>query len=192
MASLLTTLNTQTGSDDDALALKARQDRAAFAELYRRHFERVFRYLMAHTGSREEAQDLAAITFMAAMESLPRYEPRGKFLAWLLAIARNKAAMHHRTRKPQVPLESAHEIADPSPSPEALASRRLQGEQIARLLAGLPGERAEAIRLCIFSDLSAVEAGQVLGKSAAAVKMLVHRGLKDLRSSLLVSPMEEQ
>lgn len=142
MGSLLTTLNTQTVSDDDALALKAQRDRTAFAALYHRHFERVFRYLLAHMGSREEAQDLTALTFMAAMESLHRYEPRGKFLAWLMAITRNKAAMHHRTRKPQVSLDSALEIADPSPSPEALAARRLQGEQIARRLADLPGERA--------------------------------------------------
>ena len=192
MTSILTTMIPPPGADDEALVLRARENRAAFAELYHRHFDRVYRYHMAHTGSQEEAQDLTAITFLAAMESLPRYQPRASFAAWLLGIARHKVAMHYRSRKPVVPLDSALEIADPTPSPEALAARRLQGEQVSRALAGLSTERAEAIRLCIDSDLSAAEAGQVLGKSAAAVKMLVHRGLKDLRNALLVSTVEEQ
>ena len=41
-------------------------------------------------------------------------------------------------------------------------------------------ERAEALRLCLLGELSDAEAGEVLGKSEAAVKMLIHRAVRDL------------
>ena len=46
----------------------------------------------------------------------------------------------------------------------------------------LSSDRAEALILCFFSELSFTEAASVLGKSEAAVKMLVSRGLQDLRA----------
>jgi len=48
----------------------------------------------------------------------------------------------------------------------------------------LTPERAEAIRLRIFGELSAVEVAQVMGRSTPAVKMLIHRGLNDLRNAV--------
>ena len=42
-------------------------------------------------------------------------------------------------------------------------------------------ERADAIALCFFSELTYAEAGLALKKSEAAIKMLVARGLQDLR-----------
>jgi DNA-directed RNA polymerase specialized sigma24 family protein len=55
---------------------------------------------------------------------------------------------------------------------------------VSRALRQIAADRAEAIELCIFGNLTAVEAGQVMEKSEAAVKMLVMRGLKDLRRRL--------
>ena len=49
---------------------------------------------------------------------------------------------------------------------------------------GLPSERAEAITLRIFGDLRMADVARVMGKSEAAVKMLVSRGLADLRARL--------
>jgi len=47
-------------------------------------------------------------------------------------------------------------------------------------------ERAEALVLCLFGGLSLAEAAQSVGKSEAAVKMLVHRGLCDLQERLAI------
>ena len=48
----------------------------------------------------------------------------------------------------------------------------------------LPADRAEALALRLFAGLSAAEAAQVMGKSEAAVKMLVHRAVRDARARL--------
>lgn len=178
--------------DDETLAVRAIDDQAAFTELYRRHFTKVYRYHVAHAGNVPDAQDLTAETFMAALENLKTYRGKGSFCAWLFGIARHKVAMRFRSRKPEVSLEDAIGFADPSPGPELVAGQSLQLTQVFKYLRELTPERAEALVLCIFSDLTAAEAGQVIGKSEAAMKMLVFRGLKDLREKCSFCLQEEK
>ena len=59
------------------------------------------------------------------------------------------------------------------------------------MLALLPEERADALSLRFFSDLSLAEVAQVMDKSEAAVKMLVYRGLQELRDRLGPVALEE-
>lgn len=176
-------------NNDPELARLAVRDGAAFAELYHRHFSRVYRYLVAACGNTTDAQDLTAQTFMAALEGISSYRGESSFFGWLLGIARNKTARHFRARRREVSIESVGEISDSTPSPETLAGKRLELEQVSRALQKLAPERAEAIRLYIFADLSAAETAQAMQRSPAAVKMLVLRGLRDLRRQLL--PLQE-
>ena len=66
-------------ANDEGLAQAARQDPAAFAELYHRHFTRVYRYHIARTGNITDAQDLTTLTFLAAMEGIASYRGSGAF-----------------------------------------------------------------------------------------------------------------
>ena len=174
-----------TTSDDETLAHQARDDPEAFGELYRRHVLRVYRYHFARTGGVHDAEDLTAQTFLSALEGIAGYRGSGGFLAWLMGIARRKLAMSYRNRKSNVFYDAIAELPDSAPSPEAVASKRLQLEQISRALAGITPDRAEAVLLCIFADLSAAEAGCVMDKSPAAVKMSLMRGLRDLKKELV-------
>ena len=170
--------------DDETLALQGTTAPAAFGELYRRHFQRVYRYHLAHTGDQADAQDLTAQTFLAALEGLGSYRATGSFGAWLFGIARRKMALHFRSRAKEAPLELAEALADGAPLPETVAGLRLQMAGVSRALRRISPERAEAIELCIFGELTAGEAGQVMNKSEAAVKMALMRGLNDLRLRL--------
>ena len=77
---------------DAALAERAAGDPELFGTLYRRHFGTVAGYLFRRTGDATLAEDLAADTFLAAWEALPRYRDAGvPFRAWLLRIATNRA-----------------------------------------------------------------------------------------------------
>jgi RNA polymerase sigma-70 factor (ECF subfamily) len=98
----------------------------------------------------------------------------GPYITWLIGIASRKRALFFRRsgNKPQVPLDA----------PDKAAARRLQMDQLIGALRTISQDRAEAIILCFFSELSTSEAGQVLGKSEAAVRMLLSRGLHDLRT----------
>jgi len=177
--------DTASTSDDDALAQAAIQDTAAFAELYRRHVQRVYRFFLVRFGDAYVAQDLTAQTFLAALEHIAHYQGAGEFRAWLMGIARNKAADHLRGRHSALPLEAAVDVADTTPSPEDIVLAQMQLEQVTHALQVLAPDRAEALALRIFGGLTVVEVSQVMGKSPAAVKMLVHRAVHDLHERLM-------
>ncbi len=191
MNSLSDLSSQEAAVDDAALASRASQDPAAFSPLYRRHFQRVYRYHISRTGNEADAQDLTSQTFMAALEGIASFRGTGSFLAWLFGIARRKLALRFRSRMLEVPLEAASRLPDPAQSTEGTASQRIQLAQISRSLLNMTPERAEALALCLFGDLTAAEAGKVMGKSEAAVKMLVFRGLKELRETYSPALLEE-
>ena len=170
-----------TAANDLALARNALADEDAFAELYRQYVPRVYRYHMAHTGNVKDAEDLTSQTFISALEGLKSYRGDGSFAAWILGIASKKRLMFFRGRKPEVPLDDALHLPSPSLPTDRAAHQRLRLESLARALKTISPERAEAVVLSYFGGLSNQEIGATLRKSEAAVKMLVSRGLQDLR-----------
>ena len=193
MSTLMEIKTKEPLNDDVHLAHQARTDAEAFAELYRRHVTSVYRYHMAHTGDVKDAEDLTSQTFMAALEGIRSYRGTGSFAAWIMGIASRKRALFFRKSKPEAPLEAALHIPTPSLPTDKAAARRLQLEQVHHALKQISPERAEALTLCFFGGLNSKEAGHVLGKSEAAIKMLISRGLNDLRTrtSLALEVMYE-
>jgi RNA polymerase sigma-70 factor (ECF subfamily) len=186
----MSTLNLPCAADpemDNTLARSACQHPEAFAALYQRHLLKIYRYHLVQTGNVADAQDLTSQTFMAALEGIAGFRGAGSFVAWLMGIARRKCALFFRQRKPEVSLETAGDQPGLDVPAEQSVGERLQVEQIQRALRTLKPDRAEALVLCLFGELTAAEAGRVLGKSEAAVKMLVFRGLRDLRPQLAQS-----
>lgn len=182
MTTLMTIRNQYPAMEDAGLAMEARADPEAFAELYRRHVLNIYRYHLAHTGNARDAEDLTSQTFMAALEGIHSYRGTGPYITWLIGIASRKRALFFRGRKPEVPLESALHLPTSGLPTDQAATRRLQLDQVLRALQTISRDRAEALILCFFSGLSTGEAAQVLGRSEAAVRMLISRGLQDLRT----------
>ena len=79
----------ETGETDAALAVRARVDREAFAALYARYVDPVYRYSLSRLGDREAAEDATSQVFVHALAALPRYREQGSFRSWLFAIAHN-------------------------------------------------------------------------------------------------------
>jgi RNA polymerase sigma-70 factor (ECF subfamily) len=173
-------------TDDDVLAQQARHEVEAFAVLYRRHLQRVYSYALSRVGNTHDAQDLTAQTFLAAMQALASYEPRGMFSAWLLGIARRKAVDHYREAQADLPIEDVELISESVDRVDDTVIERLQMEEVAALLDKLNVDRAEALRLRYFGELKIWEIAQVMDKSEGAVKMLVPRALDDLRKMLTI------
>jgi len=182
MSSLLMAEKAEDPSLEDLqLVREAAANADVFAELYQKYVTRVYRYHMAHTGNVKDAEDLTSQTFMAAMEGLRSFRGSGTFAAWILGIASKKRLMFFRGRKPEVPLEAALHIPNPGLTTDKAAYQRLKLESLSRALKKISADRAEAIALSYFGGLSNKEIGQLLNKSEAAIKMLISRGLQDLR-----------
>jgi len=185
MTTLMTLRQSQFPSMDDAsLAHEARTDPQAFAELYRRHVRSIYRYHLAHTGNVKDAEDLTSQTFMAALEGIRSFRGSGPYITWLIGIASRKRALFFRSKgsQPEIPLDAAIQVQSSSLPTDKAAARRLQMDQLIAALRSISRDRAEAIILCFFSELSTSEAGIVLGKSETAIRMLISRGLHDLRT----------
>jgi RNA polymerase sigma factor (sigma-70 family) len=166
--------------DEAALVEAARSDPAAFTTLYRRYVTPVYRYLYKWTGSPAEAEDLTLQVFMGALEGLARYRAQGNFAAWLFTIARRKAIAAYRRQHSNLPLDAAEQVSGPAGDP---LERVVQGEQMERmaaLFAGLDEEQRELLRLRFSAGLGYAEIGALLGRSQAAVKMAIHRLLRQM------------
>src|SRR6267378_1878603 len=119
------------------------------------------------------AEDLVAETFLAAFRSARGYRGSGPVKAWLVGIARRKAADARRDRRPDVGLDEARQLVDPIRTDD-VALRRIELARVVAMIGGLAPDRAEALRLRFFADLECGEIAIVMGRSEAAVKMLVH------------------
>lgn len=181
MTTLMTTRSESPPMDEIQLAREAIANVNAFAELYHKHVTRVYRYHMAHIGNIKDAEDLTSQTFIAALESIKSFRGSGSFAAWIMGIASKKRLMYFRGLKPELSLDAALHYPSPSLPTDKAATQRLELESVARALKQIPPDRAEAIILVYFGGLSNLETSRVLNKSEAAVKMLISRGLQDLR-----------
>lgn len=170
---------------DDALAIRTHENSDAFSILYRRHLQRVYSYLLSRVGNVQDAQDLTAKTFVSALQSIAQYQPQGRFVAWLLGIAKHKLNDHFRVHLPLVDLDVIEaDIPAGMPTVEDAVIQRLDMQEVTLIFNKLNPERAEALRLRYFADLKIREVADVMHKSDSAVKMLIARGLNDIRQIL--------
>jgi RNA polymerase sigma-70 factor (ECF subfamily) len=171
--------------EDDEAAFAARLDPAAFAPIYERHRDAVWRYLRARCHSEDDAVELTAVTFERALTAVHRYTPRGAGMrAWLVRIARNAAIDLERRNKAFAPAGSQLDAQrDSGPMPdEAVVAADERRYLIARLRA-LPPAQRDAIALRFGAQMTAREIGEVLGKQEGATQKLISRGLARLREA---------
>lgn len=171
---------------DDRLALEARVDAHAFAALYGRHMDRVYRYLRARGANDDEATELAALTFERALGHIDRYRPGGSgFGPWLLRIARNAFIDAEAERSVAVsPADEVAGLAAPGPSVEDTAIVNEEQRQVLSLVARLPEVQRDALALRFAGGLSSREIAPVIGKSEAATKKLLTRSLAALKEAM--------
>jgi RNA polymerase sigma-70 factor (ECF subfamily) len=178
-----------TRTDDAAIeelvaAAKA-GDAGAFGRLFDHFHGPVYRYVAARVRRPSDAEDLAQLVFVKALEALPRYEQRGiPFGGWLFRLARNVVIDHIRTHREHVELDALLERPGQDAGPEAQALARHEMDALAAALAGLTDEQHDAIALRFFAGLSAREAAVVMGKREGTVRGIQFRAIAALRRRL--------
>jgi len=151
-------------------------DRAAFAELYRRHARAVHGILLSRVAA-VDVEDLVQDVFMQAMERLGSLLDPAAFAAWLAAIARNRAADHWRRRV--VHVELPDQLAGPGET-------RDRTEALAALAAirSLPEAYRETLTLRLVEGMTGPEIATCTGLTEGSVRVNLHRGMKALRERL--------
>ena len=175
--------------DDEAierLVVAARSgDPEAFGALFDHYHGPVYRYVAARVGRSSDAEDLAQLVFVKALEALPRYESRGvPFGGWLFRLARNVVIDHIRTRREHTTLDLIVERSGSDDGPDELAVLRQEMDAVATALRRLTPEQREAIELRFFAGLSAREAAEAMGRQEGTIRGLQFRALAALRREL--------
>jgi RNA polymerase sigma-70 factor (ECF subfamily) len=148
----------------------------------------VVAYLRSMVGDPHLAEDLAQESFLAAQDSIAKFEKGGNFGRWLRGIARNKALMHWRSAKRSPLLVDSRVVEGIDGVFDSLDRNHEDGdwwerrkrslrECIQRLSAPLKG----AIEQVYFKEQSLAEAATTLDSSRSAIGKRVSRARHELR-----------
>ena len=175
-----------SGTSADAALVQAAQagDVRAFGELYERYRQPVYRYCLARSSSRHEAEDLVSEVFLKAMESLARYRDQGlPFIAFLYRVARN-AAIDRSRRDRGASLFDISVEPRSSVDVEGDAARASDMQTVLAALRKIKPEYREVILLRFVEGYSAADVAKLLDKAEKAIWNLQQRGLERLRHEL--------
>ena len=171
---------------DTELLVEARACAEPFGVFYERHFASVLAFFRRRTAGAEEAFDLAAETFAAALQAAPRYEPGPEPpSAWLFAIARHKLSESLRKRQVQDKARRALAMQPIVLDDEAIEMLEVTASApTVELLATLPSEQRQAIQARYLDGRGYAEIAGGLRCSESVIRKRVSRGLAALRTRL--------
>jgi RNA polymerase sigma factor (sigma-70 family) len=173
-------------SDEAIVALVARSDQSALAELYDR-FGRVA-YGVALRILRDEklAEDAVQEGFLTAWRNADRFMPeRAKASTWLLTLVHRRAVdlVRREDRRRAESLPDDAEVAS-SGSTEDVAWLRFERERVQAALKQLPDQQREALELAYYGGFSQSELAERLGQPVGTIKSRMFTGLARLRELL--------
>ncbi|MBL9138333.1 MAG: RNA polymerase sigma factor [Verrucomicrobiales bacterium] len=181
------------GADVQSLLASARLgDGDAFGELCRPYETRLRRQARCLVGNEVTADELAQDTFVAAWQSLPRFDGRSRFFTWLCAILlrqhlgrlrrewsfRRWLTSDSKLHDGQSP-GTVDAIGDGNPADGMIASER--SDQLRRCLLKLSPKHREVVVLRFYAEESLEGIATVLGISVGTVKSRLFHALENLR-----------
>ncbi len=182
----------QTINDDELLRRAVNRDAEAFAALYRKHAERVFRHVYYLVGTRHEAEDLTSETFLRVWKSIDRFEDRGlPIQSWFLRIAHNTAVKYLKKRRTSVSVSDIELEADGRRSPESVLETTFNAGAVRSAILELPEMQRQVIMWRFIDELSYDEIQALVGKSKGSIRVIQCRALQRLRT-LLAQDLEAE
>lgn len=194
-----------SGADDerDLLALLRAGDDRAYERLVVEQGGRLLAVARRFLRNEEDARDCLQECFVQAFRALPRFEGHSKLSTWLHRIVVNAALMKLRSRRarPEEPIEpllpsfqedghSTVTYRDWSPSAEELLERAEVRDLVRAAIDRLPDSYRTVLVLRDLEELDTAEVAELLGVTANAVKIRLHRARQALRQLLDVQLRE--
>jgi RNA polymerase sigma-70 factor, ECF subfamily len=180
-------------SDEALVALVARADDSALAELYDRFGHVAYGLALRVVRDPALAEDAVQEAFLAIWRSAARFVPeRAKASTWILTLVHRRAVDVVRREEPRrtEPLEAA-----PQPSAnltEDEAWLRLRRSRVQEALRRLPDQQREALELAYFGGFTQSELAERLGEPLGTIKSRMFTGLARLRELLADTGREEE
>ncbi|OGV69507.1 MAG: hypothetical protein A2283_09550 [Lentisphaerae bacterium RIFOXYA12_FULL_48_11] len=166
----------------EELADKARAGSVeCFAELVRRHYGSLFRFLYRRVSNRHDAEDLSQETFARAYRKIDQYQSRYKFATWLFTIGWRLSCTFHRSRVLTVELPEEGVSGEVVDHPFVIADDSVNlWNKIEKIL---PESQHSVLWHKYGEGLSISEIADKTGRSEVHVKVLLHRARTKLAKS---------
>lgn len=164
---------------------RSKRDLNEFIPIYEAYVERIYAYCLARVHSAQDAEDLTSQVFARAMARCQTYRG-GSVGAWLFQIAYHFTVDYFRESKTShsdTLLENMDDKNQSQPLDILIQKERL--EILQRGLENLSESKRNLLLLRITGELSAAEIGQIVGKSAVAVRVEIHRIIQELKEFVL-------
>jgi RNA polymerase sigma-70 factor, ECF subfamily len=177
-------------SDEELIERARSGDRAAFGDLVERHQQAVFRAALAALRSREDAEEVAQDTFIAAFRKLDHFRGDSSFKTWLLTIAWNRAMDRRRSasewfrRFISRDEEPRQEPASGQPSHEQALIDAESRREVRRLLRALPPKYRDPLLLSATGEHTFEEIAALLRVPVGTAKWRAMEGRRLLRKKL--------
>lgn len=159
-----------------------------FESVYGEYKNQIFLFALGKIGSREDALDITANTFMAFWESVENFENRSSYKTWLFAICRNKINDFYRKHyREQAMFDHSFDISDYKEedlvdnSDNTLVNRFGFRE----LLGGLKNHERDLLLLKYMNNLNFAECAQVLNITETSARVSHHRIIKKLKNQII-------
>jgi len=178
-----------TDSEDERRLVEAAQrNPSQFGALYERHVDRVYAFVLVRVRDRDVAEDITADVFHRALANLGTFQWRGApFGAWLIRIAANAVADHHRRPTHEVAVADVDDSSHEGLRYGYQETRIDDFEDRARLFRyvdELPDTQRDVIIERFAHERSLREVATKLGKTEGAIKQIQLRALRTLRSRM--------
>jgi RNA polymerase sigma factor (sigma-70 family) len=184
------TLRTPLLADAELVERVAKGSDASFAILHNRYRKKVLGYVCLFVRRQDVAEDIAQDVFIKAYRSLTEgaYKDAGKFVPWLMRIARNMVIDHFRKDLPisideNSALESRLHNMTADESPEKAIIQKQRSNHLRLLVEELPKEQKEVVLLRYYigmsfkeiADFTDVSVNTALGRMRYAIINLKKR-----------------
>jgi RNA polymerase sigma factor (sigma-70 family) len=155
--------------------------------LYAANGDSVLAYVMRRTANGEDAADVFAEVFLTVWRRLDDVPPGGQARPWMFGVARRALANHHRgeRRRTALVIRLGSEL---SGAQQAARYGSTGDSALAEALGSLPERYREVLLLADWEGLNAEEIAVVLGCSANAVRIRLHRARRRLARALESRP----
>jgi RNA polymerase sigma-70 factor, ECF subfamily len=167
------------------LVALARDDCAAFGELYDFYLPRIYGFIFRRVQDRPLAEDLTSMTFQRALENVRRTDFRNEsFGGWLYRVAANAVVDHSRRDRRNISLGELSEDEEPGDLALDALAAALDRDQLRRALLGLAAGHRELLVMRYYDDLDTTELCAAFGCSRDALAVRLHRALHALRAAI--------
>lgn len=151
------------------------------SEIYQRHAQTVYKFLLSQTRDEGLAEELTQETFYQAVRSIHRFDGGCKVSVWLCQIAKHLWYQQLRKRqKAPVPLDRVPEV--PVPSAEDGLLEQEGRLALLRQIHRLPELQREVVYLRAFGGLSFREIGDVCGRTETWARVTFYRSKEKLKN----------